>query len=103
MERQHRQSGDPRPESKPQVVTFSDDYFVAMVQRLRRKYPEQWIGIAILENNIAQRMVTGEIVAHTPSPALTLNGIAEYQRQHPGTPVRFFSTELAAPARTRRA
>lgn len=90
-----RQPGDTHPERKPRLVNFSEDDFVAIVRKLHRKYPAQWVGVAVLEEDLEQRSITGEIIAHSQSQALALERVAEYQSQHSGTAVRFFTTELA--------
>lgn len=85
-------SGRARREQSNRITIYEGE-FMAFVRTLHRTYPAEWIGPAILSED--GEMISGEIVARGPSEAIVLDRVAAYQRRHPGTPVRFFSTELA--------
>jgi hypothetical protein len=78
----------------PERVTFNDDDFNRFFWELRRRFPDEWIALAMGETDPETGLTHGEILAHDISHAHVFDEIVVYRRSHPETEVRFFTTGI---------
>ncbi len=78
----------------PEPVTFNDDDFNAFFWALRRRFPDEWIALAIGATDPETGLTHGEILAHDISHSHVFDEIVDYRREYPDTDVYFFTTAI---------
>jgi integrase len=78
----------------PERVTFNDDDFEAFLDALYRRYPYQWIALAMGETDPETGLTHGEILAHDVDHVRVADVAVAHRRAHPAIDVRFFTTAM---------
>lgn len=83
-----------RQREAPERVTFDDDDFNKFFWQLWRRFPDQWIALAMGEIDPETGQTHGEILAHGVSHAHVFDEIVAFRREDPDTEMRFFTTGI---------
>src|SRR5581483_2618418 len=78
----------------PEHVLFDDEDFNTFLDALYRRFPDEWIALAMGETDPETGLTHGEILAHDLSHAHVADVAVAYRRAHPELDVRFFTTAM---------
>ncbi len=89
-----RSGGSGAERTQTERVTFDDDDFTAFLAALYRRFPDEWIALAMGETDPATGLAQGEVLAHDISHAHVFDAGVAHRRAHPEIDVRFFTTAM---------
>lgn len=94
--RSRRRHPDGSDAEHPQTerVTFDDDDFNSFLVELHRRYPYEWIALAMGGTDLATGLTQGEILAHGNSHAHVADCARAHLGAHPEIDVRLFTTAM---------
>lgn len=79
---------------EPERVTFNDDDFETFLATLYRRFPYQWIALAMGETDPETGLTHGQILAHDVDHVRVADAAVAHQRVHPEIDVRYFTTAM---------
>jgi hypothetical protein len=76
-------------------IKFHTQDFLSVVTKLHRKYPGEWVALAIGDTDEESGLTVGRLIAHSPAHKGVLQAVSAFRDDDPDTQVRVFSTDLA--------